>query len=84
MINTKHLLKVTAVWVSIVDIICFVGVALFPGLRPAFMYWGLHTTTNLGENIATFTTLISGLVIWNVIAFLGVGLFAVLFNKIKS
>lgn len=84
MINTTHLLKVTAVWISIVYAVCFVGVALFPGIREAFMYYGLHTTTSLGENVATFTTFISGLVIWNVIAFLSVGLFAILFNKIKA
>ena len=84
MINVTHLLKVTAVWVSFVDIVCFAGVALFPGIRPAFMYYGLHTTTALGENIMTPTTFVSGLVIWNVIALLAVGLFAILFNKIKA
>ncbi|MDO8561702.1 MAG: DUF5676 family membrane protein [bacterium] len=84
MINIKHLLKVTAVWVSIVDAVCFLGVALFPGLRQAFMYYGLHTTTSLGENVMTLMTFISGLVVWNVIAFLAVGLFAVLFNRIKA
>ena len=84
MINVQHLMKVVAAWVSIVDIICFAGVALFPDIRPAFMYYGLHTTTSLGENVMTLTTFVSGLVIWNAIAFLAVGLFAVLFNKIKS
>lgn len=84
MINTKHLLKVTAAWVSVVDIICFAGVAFFPGIRPAFMYYALHTTTSLGENIITFTTFLSGLVIWNAIALLAVGLFVALFNRIKN
>jgi uncharacterized membrane protein len=84
MINTKHLLKVTAVWISVVYTVCFIGVALFPGIREAFTYYGLHTTTSLGGNVATFTTFISGLVIWNAIAFLAVGLFALLFNRIKA
>jgi hypothetical protein len=84
MINITHLLKVAAVWMSIVYAVCFLGVALFPGISEAFMYYGLHTTISLGENVATFTTLISGLVIWNGISFLAVGLFAVLFNKIKA
>lgn len=84
MINTTHLLKVTAVWVSIVDIVCFAGVALFPNIRPAFMLYGLHTTTALGENVMTLTTFVSGLVIWNVIAFLAVGLFAYLFNQMHA
>jgi hypothetical protein len=38
---------------------------------------------SLGENLATITTFISGLVIWNVIALLAAWLFAFLHNKIK-
>jgi hypothetical protein len=37
MINTKHLLKVVAGWVTIVYVICFGGVALIPGVRSWFM-----------------------------------------------
>lgn len=84
MINTTHLLKVTASWISIVYVVCFVGVALFPGIRSAFMQYGLHTTTSLGENVMTLTTFISGLVIWNAFALLTVGLFAYLFNRIQA
>ena len=81
MINTKHVLKVTAQWISIVWVVCYAGVALFPGIRSATMYYALHTTTNLGEDVLTLTTFLSGLVIWNVVAFLAVGLFAILFNR---
>jgi len=84
MINTKHLLKVTAAWVSIVWVVCYAGVALFPGIRSATMYYAFHTTTNLGEDAMTLTTFMSGLVIWNVVALLAVWLFAALFNKIKA
>jgi len=84
MINTTHLLKVTVAWISIVYIICFVGVALFPGIRSTFMLYALHTTTSVGEDVMTLTTFVMGLVIWNVIALLAVGLFAVLFNRMKN
>jgi hypothetical protein len=84
MINTKHLLKVTALWISIVYFVCFCGVALVPGIRPWFMQYALHMNASLGENVITFTTLISGLVIWNVIALLAVWLFVFLHNKIKQ
>lgn len=84
MIDIKHVLKVAAAWISVVYAVCYAGVALFPSIRPAFMYYGLHTTTDLGENIMTLTTFISGLVIWNVVALLAVWLFATLFNKIKA
>ena len=84
MINTKHLLKVTVAWVSIVYVVCFAGVAMFPGIRSGFMMYGLHANINMGENIATFGTFISGLVIWNTIALLSIWLFAFLFNTIKG
>jgi len=84
MINTKHLLKVSAAWVSIVYAVCFVGVAFLPGIRPGFMRYGLHMGIDMGRNILTIGTFISGLIIWNIIAFLAVGLFAKLFNSIEK
>lgn len=82
--NTKHLLKVASAWISIVYVICFAGVALFPGVRPGFMRYGLHMGIGMGQNILTLGTFISGLIIWNIIALLAVWLFAFLFNKIKQ
>lgn len=84
MINTRHLLKVAAAWVSIVYVVCFAGVALFPGIRPGFMMYALHMNVDMGQNVATFGTFISGLIIWNIIALLAVWLFAYLFNAIKN
>jgi hypothetical protein len=72
MINTKHVLKVVAAWVTIVYIICFGGVALIPSVRPWFMRYALHMNVGHGENVITFATFVSGLVIWNVIGVLGV------------
>ena len=84
MINTQHLLKVTVVWITIVYIICYGGVAFIPGVRPWFMHYALHMNVSMGENITTITTFISGLIIWNVVALLGAWLFAFLHNKIKA
>ena len=84
MINTKHLLKVTAAWVSIVWTVCYLGVLLFPNIRSTFALYALHMSTSFGENVMTLTTFISGLVIWNVIAWLAVGLFAYLFNRTNA
>ena len=84
MINTNHLLKVGAAWISIVYAICFAGVALVPGVRPGFMRWGLHTMMNTGTDILTLGTFVSGLIIWNIIAFVAMWLFATLYNNIKQ
>jgi hypothetical protein len=85
MIDPKHLLKVVAAWITIVYIICFGGVALIPGVRSWFMHYALHMNVNMnmGENITTLATFISGLVIWNVIGVVGAWLFAFLHNNIK-
>lgn len=84
MINTVHLLKVASAWISIVYAICFAGVALLPGIRPGFMRYGLHMGIEMGRDILTFGTFISGLVIWNIIALAAVWLFAYLYNSIQQ
>lgn len=84
MIDIKHLLKVSSAWISAVYAVCFAGVALFPGIRSSFMMYALHTDLDMGRNVMTLGTFISGLAIWNIAALLGVWLFAVLFNSIKK
>lgn len=84
MINIQRVLKVSVAWISIVYVICFLGIVMLPGIRPGFMRYGLHMGLDVGRNILTFGTFISGLIIWNVIVFLAVGLFAVLYNSIKE
>jgi len=49
MINTKHLLKVIAVWLTIAYIICFGGVAIVPGMRPWFMHYALHMSVSMNH-----------------------------------
>ena len=83
MINTNHLLKVAAAWISVVYVVCFGGVALFPNIRPAFMWYALHANVVTGVDILTWGTFFSGLIIWNVLVVLAVWLFASLFNNIK-
>jgi len=83
MINTKHLLKVMAIWVSIVYVICYAGVAIFPQSRELFMKYSLHADTSITSNYFGVGYFISGLVIWNIVAMISTWLFAVLFNKIK-
>jgi len=84
MINTKHLIKVSMAWMTILYVVCFVGVALFPALRQQFMLYALHTDVSTGQNVMTSTTFVAGLIVWNIIAALVAGLFSVLFNNIKQ
>ena len=84
MINTKRLIKVSMAWTSIVYVICFFGVMMFGGIRPGFMMYALHMNTSGFENVLTLGTFISGIIIWNIVVVLAVGLFAWLWNGIKN
>ncbi len=84
MINTKHLLKVASAWTSIVYVICFLGVAIYPASRVMLMRYAMHADFPLTSNYFGFGYFISGLIIWNVIALAGTWLFAFLFNTIKD
>ena len=84
MINIKHLLKVSVIWTSLVYVVCFFGVALFPVSRGMMMRYAFHTNGNFGQNFIGPSTFISGLIIWNIIALLGFWSFAYLFNTIKK
>lgn len=84
MIDVRRVIKTTVLWISIVYVICFAGVALIPGVRSGFMLYALHTNLDLGQNVTGFSTFISGLIIWNIIGVLGVWLFVWIFNKTAS
>jgi hypothetical protein len=85
MINTQKLTKVALAWTSIVYVVCFAGVAVFAPIRPGFMMYALHMRSGAYEfqSVLTLGTFVSGLIIWNIIAVLGVWLFAGLWNRMK-
>lgn len=73
------------IWISIVYAVCFLGVAIFPGVRESFMKYALHTQgANLGQNYLSLGSFVSGLIAWNIITIVSVWLFAILFNKIRK
>lgn len=84
MIDIKHLLKVSSTWASVVYVICYVGVMIYPPLRTLFVQYALHTNTTISAEFLGASYFISGLIIWNVVAVAGAGSFAYLFNVIKK
>ncbi len=85
MINQTRLLKVSIAWTSVVYVVCFGVVALFPGVRDTFFQYALHSVNvGTGQSVMTLTTFVAGFVIWNIIAVLAVWLFVYLWNTIKS
>lgn len=84
MINTRHLVLVGTAWVSILYVICFGAVAIYPQLRTLFMKYALHVELDLGAAIMTPLTFVTGLVLWNIAAALVLALFAALFNRIRA
>lgn len=84
MINTQRLIKASVLWMTIMYVICFVAAALFPSIRSGFMLYGLHADIEVGRDVITFGTFVSGLIIWNIITYLSVWLFAILYNSTKK
>jgi hypothetical protein len=82
-IDTTHLIKVGVAWVTILYVVCFGTVALYPPVRALTARYAFHIQLDLTENVTTVGTFITGLVLWNLAAALGFGLFALLFNKIR-
>jgi len=80
MINTKQISKVFCLWVSIIYIVCFLGVAIYPPIRQLFMRFALHMEIAATSDYISFGYLISGLIIWNIITLLAVWLFAAISN----
>ena len=82
--SKKHVVKVVMVWTSIVYAVCYFGVMLFGGIRPGFMRYALHMNypADVFQNVFTVGTFVSGLVIWNIIVLLLVGLYGWLNRKI--
>lgn len=84
MINTRHLVLVSMAWVSILYVVCFAAVAVYPQIRTLFMKYAFHVELDLGAAIMTPLTFVTGLILWNIAAALALALFAVLFNRIKA
>lgn len=84
MINTKHLIKVASAWTSIVYVICYIGVAIYPPIRELFVRYSLHADIAFKSDFFGFGYFISGLIIWNIVAAASAWLFAYLFNRIKQ
>ena len=81
--NLNHLLKVTMVWTTILYVVCYAIVALWPEARELFMQYALHSNFDMGSGNFSVTTFISGLVIWNILDVILVWLFAALYKAIK-
>lgn len=83
MINTPHLVKVGVAWMSIIYVVCFGAVAIYPPIRTLAMRYGLHAEIDLGAPIISPLTFVTGLILWDLAAALTFGLFAALFNRLK-
>jgi hypothetical protein len=82
--NPTHSLKVTSAWVSILYVICYVGVAVYPPIRDLTLKYALHLELPMRSGPFDLGVFFAGLIIWNVIALLAVWLFLFLDDAIKG
>lgn len=79
----KRVLKVASAWISIVYVICYAGVAIYPASRVLFMRYALHADVAMTSGYFGVGYFVSGLIAWNIVTVAGVWLFAYLYNRIK-
>lgn len=84
MINTTRLLKVSVAWTSIAYTVCYVTVWLLPGVRDLFLTTALHAIVPVTSGPFTIGTYVIGLIVWDLLAVVGVWLFVYLWNTIKD
>lgn len=84
MLNMKLVLATGLAWTTVAYVVCFLGVALLPDIREWFMVYALHTSINMGTSVLTFSTFLSGFIIWNVLALLGCWLLVVFYNTMQT
>lgn len=84
MLNMKLVLATGVAWTTVAYVVCFLGVALLPDIREWFMMYALHTNINMGVSVLTFSTFLSGLIIWDILALLGLWLFVALYNTMQT
>ena len=83
MLSAAKIAKVTIVWATIVYLVCVKVAWLFPSVYSwgsgSLIHFGMVTTAPA----LTFSGVIQGLIIWDVIAVAMVWLFVWLYNKMK-
>lgn len=70
-------------WTTVLYIVCYAVVALWPESRNLFMQYGLHSNFDMGTQNLGVTPFISGLIIWNIVDVISVWLFVALYKAIK-
>ncbi len=84
MIDTRRLTIAGMAWISILYVICFGAVAIYPDIRTLFMKYTLHVDLDFGTAVTTPASFIVGFIVWNVTIALTFCLFGALFNRIKA
>ena len=83
MLSNAKIAKVTLVWATIVYLAC----VLIAWVLPSVYTWGAKNMVHFGMTVDAPTLslagVIQGLIIWDVVAVVMVGLFVLLYNKLK-
>lgn len=75
--------KAAVIWMTVVYIICALGVALFPGLAETIMRSVFHGLAVTSNPEVTLAGAITGLIYLDIFTAIGAYLFAVLYSRGK-
>ncbi len=83
MLNGAKITKVSVIWATII----YLGCVLIAWLLPSLYIWGasklVHFGAVVGQPSLSFTNVILGLILWDILVAILVWLFALIYNKFK-
>ncbi len=83
MINGAKITKVSVIWATIV----YLGCVLIAWLLPSIYTWGAGKLVHFGAVVSqpslSFTDVILGLILWDILVAILVWLFVLIYNKFK-
>ena len=83
-INSARVVKTSVVWMTIVYVLCFVVVSMWPGIMGSGMMSSFHAQFNMGPAVMTGSSFVYGLILWDILAAFGAWLFVALYNNFEK
>jgi len=84
MLSSARVVKTSVVWMTIVYVLCFAIVAMWPGIMGSWMMYSFHSQFEMGPTMMTGGSFFYGLIIWDVLAAFGAWLFVTLYNSFEK
>lgn len=83
MLNGTKIAKVMVIWGTILYVVCVFFAGILPSVYGWFVSYVVHFGAMPTKPAITFVSAIIGLILWDIVVYLAVWLFVLLYNKMK-